>query len=195
LAHAQGEGYYSKLAAAEEERALALAAVEREQARAQGTKTLRALAKSKRERMNNNLLTPIETAVQGIFEHVRGGSVSSRLAFEGALHEVRVTVDGCSEANGMRALDTLSLGTQEQAMFALRLAFGELLATRGESPQPQLIVLDDPLVNADPGRQERARELLKRASEKLQILILTARPEDYRAIAVREYDLAALKVL
>ena len=78
-------------------------------------------------------------------------------------------------------------------MLAIRLAFGELLATRGKNSEPQLIVLDDPLVNADPYRQKRACELLKRSAEKLQILILTARPEDYRSLAPKEYDLAEMR--
>lgn len=196
LAHAQGEGYYSKLAAAEEERAMASELLARRLSQAHGAKVLRALAHAKRERMNSNLLSPIEAAVTGIFREIRGESPSSRLSFGQDLDDLGVSVltgGGGGGAGERSPLDTLSLGTQEQAMFALRLAFGDLLASRGEKPEPQLVVLDDPLVNADPARQERALEILRRAAAKLQILILTARPEDYRMLSPKEYDLSALK--
>jgi len=130
--------------------------------------------------------------VSEIFNTLRGplAGGGSRLSFGSELHEMSVMSTAGNEAG----LESLSLGTQDQAMLALRLAFGQMLSERGENPEPQLIVLDDPLVNADPERQARALELLKKASAKMQILILTARPEDYRILAPKEYDLANLKL-
>ena len=199
LDHAQGEGYYSKLAAAEEERAMAIELLSRRLAQAQGARVLRSLAHAKRERMNSGLLAPIESKVSAIFQEIRGEKIAPLgLTLSHDLEQVSVNAMSGAKSKGggetkNNALDVLSLGTQEQAMFALRLAFGELLASRGDHPEPQLVVLDDPLVNADPERQARAREILRRASNKLQILILTARPDDYRSLNPKEYDLAALK--
>jgi DNA repair exonuclease SbcCD ATPase subunit len=192
LQAAQGEGYYSKLAAAEEEHALAQELLRKRLAHAQSAKLLRSLAHAKRERMNSGLMEPIETSVVGIFDRIRGsapGAQQSGLGFGTDLDEL-MTV---RTPAGPASLATLSLGTREQAMLALRLAFGELLSTRGDRPEAQLVVLDDPLVNADPERQARAKEVLRDAAQKLQILVLTARPEDYRDLGAREYDLAALK--
>jgi hypothetical protein len=170
---------------------------------ARGTKLLRGLAHAKRDRMNANLLEPVESAVVRIFNEVRGtpSTLGARLTLGTDLDQIGVKFaempaqgrEGDKPGSAALGLDVLSLGTQEQAMFAIRLAFGELLSTRGESPEPQLIVLDDPLVNADPVRQARALALLKKASQHLQILILTARPDDYRMLEPKEYDLAELK--
>jgi DNA repair exonuclease SbcCD ATPase subunit len=192
LMAAEGEGYYSKLASAEEERAMAAEVVAQRESRARGTRVLRTLAHAKRDRLNSNLMAPIESSVSEIFNTLRGplAGGGSRLSFGSELHEMSVMSTAGNEAG----LESLSLGTQDQAMLALRLAFGQMLSERGENPEPQLIVLDDPLVNADPERQARALELLKKASAKMQILILTARPEDYRILAPKEYDLANPKL-
>jgi exonuclease SbcC len=192
LQNAQGEGYYSKLGAAEEERELAREMLQARLAQAQGAKVLRTLAHTRRERMNSGLMAPIEDAVIRIFDRIHGpmSQGAARLSFGSDLAELGVKVAAQETA---AALDVLSLGTREQAGLALRLAFGELLSRQGENPEPQLVVLDDPLVNADPGREARALEVLSEAAKNLQILIFTARPENYRALAPKEYDLAALK--
>lgn len=82
---------------------------------------------------------------------------------------------------------------REQTLFALRLALGELLAKKGPRPEPQLVVLDDALVNTDAARHQRALEVIESAGDTLQILILTAFPERYRTLrGVKEFDLRAL---
>jgi uncharacterized protein YhaN len=89
-------------------------------------------------------------------------------------------------------LEAFSWGTQEQAMLCLRLTLGELLSEQGPEAEPQLVVLDDALVNADPARQERALELIGSAARRLQVLILTVFPERYRSLEAEEHDLIAL---
>ncbi|MGK5083793.1 AAA family ATPase [Bdellovibrionota bacterium FG-1] len=182
LDHAQAEGYYSKFVTAEEQRALAEDHLKHQISEAQGIKLLRTLVHSKRDQMNGDLLRPVEKELLEIFERIRGqeGVVSLDLALDSDLRTLKAR--GSSSA-----FDVLSLGTQEQLLMSFRLAFAKLL--RHEA---QLVILDDPLVNADLGRQQRALKVIKDASKNLQILILTARPQDYRSIATYEYDLAGI---
>lgn len=53
-----------------------------------------------------------------------------------------------------------------------RLAFAELLLDKG---QPATVILDDALVFSDDDRIERMFDILMRASEKVQIIVLTCR--------------------
>lgn len=76
-------------------------------------------------------------------------------------------------------LDLLSFGTQEQIWFLFRIALGRLLS--GE--QRQLVVLDDPLVNTDPGRLHRALRIIEDASSRLQLVILTCDRDKYNPLS------------
>ena len=48
--------------------------------------------------------------------------------------------------------------------------------------EPQVLILDDVLVNTDPVRQERILDVLTAQAERLQILILTCHPDRYRGV-------------
>ena len=60
---------------------------------------------------------------------------------------------------------------------SFRLAFAVYLR---EKEYPAAVILDDALVYADDDRFERMQLALRKASETLQILILTCRPRDWR---------------
>ncbi len=75
--------------------------------------------------------------------------------------------------------DALSVGTREQLAILTRLAFADFL---DETGQPAALILDDALVYADDERFGRMQLVLRRAAERLQILILTCRERDYRGI-------------
>ncbi len=66
----------------------------------------------------------------------------------------------------------LSAGTQEQLAVLTRLAFAELLLDQG---RPATVILDDALVFSDDDRIERMFDILMRAAEKVQIVVLTCR--------------------
>jgi uncharacterized protein YhaN len=68
--------------------------------------------------------------------------------------------------------DSLSGGTQEQIAVLTRLAFAELLTGKG---RPATVILDDALAFSDDDRIERMFDILMRAGEHLQILVLTCR--------------------
>lgn len=74
--------------------------------------------------------------------------------------------------------ELLSQGAKEQLLLALRLA----VARRLSEDEPQLLILDDVLVNTDPARQRRVLETLENAAARLQILVLTCHPDRYRGV-------------
>lgn len=187
LDHAGSEGAYSKRCEAEEKLAELDEQLTRERRKADAARLLSGLADAQRERSSRSLVDPVEKEVRLRLDFLRGGAASKmELAFGGGLASVEVTAPG-----GARLpLGTLSWGAREQAMFALRLALGAMLSRDGADPQ--LVVLDDALVNTDSLRQGRAIELIQSAAEHLQIVVLTAFPERYRMPGAREYDLAAM---
>ncbi len=73
--------------------------------------------------------------------------------------------------------ESLSDGTREQIAIIVRLAFGRLLAERG---QPAPVVLDDALVFSDDERIERMFDVLMQAAEKQQVIVLTCRSRAFR---------------
>jgi DNA repair exonuclease SbcCD ATPase subunit len=74
--------------------------------------------------------------------------------------------------------DLLSFGTQEQMALLTRLALGELLS----DSEKQLLILDDPLTNTHVSRLKPALEILREASSKLQVVILTCHANQYSAL-------------
>lgn len=66
--------------------------------------------------------------------------------------------------------ESLSVGAREQVAVLARLAFADLLRERGTIAP---IVLDDALVNTDPGRFKRMMLAIRKAAKNLQIIVLT----------------------
>jgi uncharacterized protein YhaN len=79
--------------------------------------------------------------------------------------------DGLSIAGELRSPSELSVGTREQLETIFRLA----LATQPGSA----IILDDQLVQTDAPRMRHLVKELHEASLKIQVVIVTCRPEDY----------------
>ena len=72
----------------------------------------------------------------------------------------------------------MSQGAKEQLLLCLRLAVAQELA----ADEPQILILDDVLVNTDSARQERILDVLGAQADRLQILILTCHPDRYRGV-------------
>lgn len=70
------------------------------------------------------------------------------------------------------------LGAREQLLLCLRIAVAQELAVT----EPQVLILDDVLVNTDPVRQERVLETLAAVANRLQVIILTCHPDRYRGV-------------
>jgi hypothetical protein len=91
------------------------------------------------------------------------------------------------ERNGTaEAFDHLSDGTQEQLAVLTRLAFAELLLTQG---RPATVILDDALAFSDDLRIERMFDILMRAGENVQILVLTCRKRLFARLGAAELNL------
>ena len=68
--------------------------------------------------------------------------------------------------------DLLSQGTKNILSLALRLVMAEYFLKNADG----FLMMDDPLVDLDPARQERAAEALRRFAEKKQLLLFTCHP-------------------
>jgi DNA repair exonuclease SbcCD ATPase subunit len=77
---------------------------------------------------------------------------------------------------------SLSDGTREQIAIIVRLAFGRLVAERG---QPVPVVLDDSLVFSDDERIERMFDVLMQAADQQQVIVLTCRSRAFQSCGGR----------
>ena len=68
----------------------------------------------------------------------------------------------------------LSRGTAEQLFLAMRFA---LIEEYSQNAEPMPVILDDILVNFDPGRAQAACKVIMKLSQKFQIIFLTCHPE------------------
>ncbi|RKX29779.1 MAG: hypothetical protein DRP71_15945, partial [Verrucomicrobia bacterium] len=76
------------------------------------------------------------------------------------------------------AFAQLSQGAREQLLLALRAAVALELAKNG----PQILILDDVLVNTDATRQENVLDFIQNVAQHVQVLIVTCHAERYRGI-------------
>lgn len=188
IGQAVADDLYAQLCKAEEALALEQARHQQGQTRARAAEALRALATDWQEQVSRSFVGPIEEEIHARLDYIRGGSRPGRLMLDPDFGDAQMQT-----AAGPKPLDSFSWGTQEQTLFALRLAIGGLLSTKGPRPEPQLVVLDDALVNTDAIRHRRALELIENAGDTLQVLILTAFPERYRTLrGMKSFDLKAL---
>ena len=76
------------------------------------------------------------------------------------------------------AFTQLSQGAQEQLLLALRAAVALELSKSG----PQILILDDVLVNTDATRQENVLDFIQNIARHVQVLIVTCHAERYRGL-------------
>ncbi len=89
-----------------------------------------------------------------------------KLAIGPNLEAQKIVAEG-----GEREIGSLSVGTREQLATLIRICLAERLGT--------CLILDDQLTQSDPTRIGWVRELLYETANRLQIIVLTCRPEDY----------------
>ncbi|RYZ17863.1 MAG: hypothetical protein EOO70_00695 [Myxococcaceae bacterium] len=189
IGQAVTDDLYAQLCLAEEALAMEKARHQQGMTRARAAEALRILTSAWQEQVSRSFVGPIEEEVHARLDYIRGGSRPGRLLLDADFGDAQMQT-----AAGPKPLDSFSWGTQEQTLFALRLAIGGLLSTKGPRPEPQLVVLDDALVNTDAIRHRRALELIETAGDTLQVLILTAFPERYRTLrGMKAFDLKALE--
>ncbi|MGH7114777.1 MAG: hypothetical protein ACREE9_09810 [Stellaceae bacterium] len=90
----------------------------------------------------------------------------------GLVFDEKLSIDKIERHGATESFAGLSAGTQEQLAVLTRLAFAELLLDQG---RPAAVILDDALVFSDDERIERMFDILVRAGERVQIIVLTCR--------------------
>ena len=168
-----GQGLYSRETELEEKKTEA--ELRRDAARTQGwcTRLAHDLIEHRKQAATKAVLTPLEFRLTSAFAELTG--VTDREVF---LDE-NLQIAGIGRTrDSAHAFDGLSQGAKEQLLLCLRLAVAQELAT----DEPQVLILDDVLVNTDPVRQERILDVLGTQAERLQILILTCHPDRYRGV-------------
>ncbi|MBK9989825.1 MAG: AAA family ATPase [Verrucomicrobia bacterium] len=168
-----GQGLYSRETELEEKKAEAI--LRRDAARARGwsARVAHDLIEHRKQAATKAVLAPLEQRLTTAFAELTGDSVRQVFLDE------RLQIAGIGRnREEAYAFDQLSQGAKEQLLLCLRLAVAQELATE----EPQVLILDDVLVNTDPVRQDRILDVLGAQAARLQILILTCHPERYRGI-------------
>lgn len=160
----EGAGIEETLAAAEAERdRLTSTVAEFEQESAVLRLLLDTLETAERE-AKNRYLAPVVSRVEPYLKMLIPGA---GLVLDENLHITAIERDGLKEEFGC-----LSDGTQEQLAVLARIAFAELLLQQG---RPATVILDDALAFSDDQRIESMFDILMRAGEQVQIIVLTCR--------------------
>ena len=97
------------------------------------------------------------------------------MGLEGFVDALRLAENGvpvAEDEGGLRELGYYSAGLQDLFGLCLRFALAECIYPNGG-----LLILDDPFVNLDDDKTERAKKLLYTLSERYQILYLTCKQE------------------
>lgn len=126
------------------------------------------------------VLRPLEDQLSATFAEIPG------------VHHRRVFLDENLQVAGIgRARDAcipfhqLSQGAREQLLLALRAAAALELARNG----PQILILDDVLVNTDAVRQQNVLDFIQHIARQVQVLILTCHADRYRGLAGHNLEL------
>ncbi|HMB52908.1 MAG TPA: hypothetical protein VKU40_06300, partial [Thermoanaerobaculia bacterium] len=149
------------------------------EARAAAARRLHEALSAAREAARRAYSEPLRKTIEELGAGVFGDGFAIELDDE--LRVARRTVGGVT-------LDTprLSTGAREQLSLLSRLACAVLVAPGGGVP----LVLDDALGNTDRRRTRAMAEVLARAGECCQVLVLTSEPERYQDVrGVHEIDL------
>ena len=88
--------------------------------------------------------------------------------------DLRIT--GLTRLARAEELERLSDGTVEQIAVLLRLAYADLLLAQGK---PAMLILDDALAYSDRDRLELIFDVLTRAAERMQVIVLTCRTDAF----------------
>jgi chromosome segregation ATPase len=168
-----GQGLYTRETELEEKKTEATLRRDAARAQALSARLAHDLIEHRKQAATKALLAPLETRLTTAFSEITGDTAR------------RVYLDDRLQIAGLgrtreeaHPFAQLSQGAKEQLLLCLRLAGAQELST----DEPQLLILDDVLVNTDPVRQERILDTLAAQTPRLQILILTCHPDRYRGV-------------
>ena len=127
-------------------------------------------------------LAPVVSRVQPYLKMLLPGT---DLVLDENLNISAIERNGAAEEFGR-----LSEGTQEQLAVLTRLAFAELLLKQG---RPATVILDDALAFSDDQRIERMFDILMRAGENVQVIVLTCRKRLFARLGATTLDIQECK--
>lgn len=178
----EGEGVEEALEAAKADKARLSAAAEGyEQEVAVLQLLLQTLREAERE-AKSQYLAPVLGRVEPYLKMLLPGA---SLTLDEDLSITSIERNGTAEPFG-----GLSEGTQEQLAVLTRLAFAELLLKEG---RPATVILDDALAFSDDRRIERMFDILMRAGESVQVLVLTCRKRLFARLGATELTLCEIQ--
>lgn len=168
-----GQGLYSRETELEERRTEATLRRDAGRAQAWCARLAHDLIEYRKQAATKAVLAPLEQRLTTAFAELTGDTARQVFLDE------RLQIAGIGRTREEAyAFEQLSQGAKEQLLLCLRLAVAQELAT-GE---PQVLILDDVLVNTDPVRQDRILDVLSAQADRLQILILTCHPDRFRGV-------------
>lgn len=173
LATLGGLGLYSQETELEEKRTEAEKRRDAARAKGWGARIAHDLINYRKEVATKAVLAPLEERLSAAFAALTGEG-GRRVFLD---EQLQVAGVGRTREEAY-TFDLLSQGAKEQLLLCLRIAVAQELA----ATEPQVLILDDVLVNTDPIRQERVLDTLSALSATLQIIILTCHAERYRGI-------------
>lgn len=162
-----------------EEREVAAGELARLSLEAHAARLLHDTLKAAEARVRRTWFEPIRREVEPYLRLIHPGSAVE-------LDDATLALTGLTRAGVAEDFQKLSTGAREQVAVVTRLALAQVLRRAG---RPATVILDDALVNTDERRLERMHRVLERASEQLQILVLTCRESDFRGFGDRTFRL------
>jgi DNA repair exonuclease SbcCD ATPase subunit len=152
--------------------------IDREDRRMKALALLRKTLDEARAEMMVAVSAPVERIATDYLEEICGKPIAEiRLSQSLATDHVVPTALADGAQPGVE-LDRLSGGEREQIFLCTRIALGSELARR----ERQMVVLDDVLTYTDDERMDRICHMLARASDRLQLIILTCHPERFASL-------------
>lgn len=173
------EGAYSALAEVEDRLASLAEKIGRQQLENAAIKLLYETVEMRRRQAVEEVVAPVAQRATSSLQRIAGPRFCE-IRFEESF-----VPGGVAPRMAAAPVDLVRLsgGEQEQVHFAVRLALADVVA----GGQRQLLVLDDALVNTDPGRMSRIRTILKETAQRFQVLILSCHPELYASLVDEPY--------
>lgn len=173
LEQAGSQGLYTRETQLEETLATARAEGQRLEDRALAARFLAGLIDYRKKAAVSTVLKPLEDQLSATFADITGAH-NRRVFLDENLHVAGIG----RKRDESYAFDQLSQGAREQLLLALRAAVALELARAG----PQILILDDVLVNTDATRQENVLDFVGNIAQHVQVVVVTCHGDRYRGI-------------
>jgi uncharacterized protein YhaN len=168
-----GQGLYSRETELEEKKTEAALRRDAARVRGWGARIAHDLIELRKQAATRAVLAPLETRLTAAFARLTGEDQ------RGVFLDENLQIAGIGRTReASHAFELLSQGAKEQLLLCLRIAVAQELA----ADEPQVLILDDVLVNSDEPRRERVIEMLTTLAPTLQVIILTCHENWYRGV-------------